>query len=40
MVVADWLGRYIIFPYEISAGTIAAIIGGAYFLYLMRRIRA
>ncbi|WP_201537768.1 Fe(3+)-hydroxamate ABC transporter permease FhuB [Psychrobacter immobilis] len=40
MVVADWLGRYIIFPYEIPAGTIAAIIGGAYFLYLMRRIRA
>lgn len=40
MVIADWLGRYIIFPYEIPAGTIAAIIGGAYFLYLMRRIRA
>lgn len=40
MVVADWLGRYVIFPYEIPAGTIAAIIGGAYFLYLMRRIRA
>lgn len=40
MVLADWLGRYIIFPYEIPAGTIAAIIGGAYFLYLMRRIRA
>ncbi len=40
MVLADWIGRYIIFPYEIPAGTIAAIIGGAYFLYLMRRIRA
>lgn len=40
MVIADWLGRYVIFPYEIPAGTIAAIIGGAYFLYLMRRIRA
>ena len=40
MVLADWLGRYIIFPYEIPAGTIAAIIGGAYFLYLMRRIKA
>ena len=40
MVFADWLGRYIIFPYEIPAGTIAAIIGGAYFLYLMRRIKA
>ena len=40
MVLADWVGRYLIFPYEIPAGTIAAIIGGAYFLYLMRRIRA
>lgn len=39
MVLADWLGRYIIFPYEIPAGTIAAIIGGTYFLYLMRRIK-
>lgn len=39
MIVADWLGRYIIFPYEIPAGVIAALIGGAYFLYLMRRIR-
>lgn len=38
MVVADWIGRYLIFPYEIPAGTIAAIIGGMYFLYLMRRI--
>lgn len=40
MIIADWIGRYIIFPYEIPAGTIAAVIGGAYFLYLMRRIRA
>ncbi len=40
MVIADWIGRYLIFPYEIPAGTIAAIIGGAYFLYLMRRIKA
>jgi ABC-type Fe3+-siderophore transport system permease subunit len=40
MVIADWIGRYFIFPYEIPAGTIAAIIGGVYFLYLMRRIRA
>ena len=40
MVIADWVGRYLIFPYEIPAGPIAAIIGGAYFLYLMLRIRA
>lgn len=40
MIVADWIGRYIIFPYEIPAGTIAAVIGGTYFLYLMRRVQA
>ena len=37
MVMADWLGRYVIFPYEIPAGTIAAIIGGVYFMWLMRK---
>lgn len=40
MIVADWLGRYVIFPYEIPAGTIASIIGGAYFLLLMRKLKA
>ncbi len=40
MIVADWLGRYVIFPYEIPAGTIASIIGGLYFLILMRRLKA
>lgn len=38
MVIADWLGRYLIFPYELPAGTVAAIIGGAYFLWLIRRV--
>ena len=40
MIIADWLGRYVIFPYEIPAGTIASIIGGAYFLFLMRKLKA
>ena len=39
MIMADWLGRYIIFPYEIPAGTLAAIIGGGYFIYFMRKMR-
>lgn len=39
MVVADWLGRYAIFPYEIPAGTLAALVGGAYFVYLLARSR-
>lgn len=38
MVLADWIGRYVIFPYELPAGTIAAIIGGAYFLWLIRKV--
>ena len=38
MVIADWLGRYVMFPYELPAGTIAALIGGAYFLWLIRKV--
>lgn len=38
MLVADWVGRYAMFPYEIPAGTICAMIGGGYFMYLMRKI--
>ncbi|WP_201616592.1 Fe(3+)-hydroxamate ABC transporter permease FhuB [Psychrobacter immobilis] len=38
MVIADWIGRYVIFPYELPAGTIAAIIGGGYFLWLIRKV--
>lgn len=38
MVLADWVGRYVIFPYELPAGTVAAIIGGAYFLWLIRKV--
>lgn len=40
MIVSDWLGRYVIFPYEIPAGTVAAIIGGLYFIVLIRRVRS
>lgn len=40
MVVADWISRYVIFPYELPAGTVAALIGGGYFLWLIRRIPA
>jgi len=40
MVIADWIGRYVIFPYELPAGTIAAVIGGGYFLWLIRKVPA
>ena len=35
MLVADWLGRYLIFPYEIGAGVIASLLGGGFFLLLL-----
>lgn len=37
MVTADWLGRNLIFPYEIPAGLLAAFIGAPY---LMKAIAA
>lgn len=39
MLIADWVGRYAIFPYEIPAGLLASLIGGAYFLVMMRKFR-
>lgn len=39
MLVADWVGRYAMFPYEIPAGTIASLVGGGYFAYLMYKMR-
>ena len=38
MVLADWLGRQIMFPYELPAGLLATLIGGGYFLWLIRRM--
>ncbi|KOO13946.1 iron-hydroxamate transporter permease [Vibrio xuii] len=37
MVVADWIGRTLWFPWQFPAGLLASLIGGGYFLYLMRR---
>lgn len=38
MVLADWVGRQIIFPYEMPAGLVASLIGGAYFMWGLRRL--
>lgn len=38
MVLADWVGRQVIFPYEMPAGLVASLIGGAYFLWGLRRM--
>ncbi len=37
MVGADWVGRTLWFPWQFPAGLLASLIGGGYFLYLMRR---
>lgn len=38
MMMADWLGRQVMFPYEVPAGMMATLIGGAYFMMLMRKL--
>lgn len=39
LLIADWLGRYLNFPYEIGAGIIASLLGGGYFLLLLWQAR-
>nr|WP_283240780.1 iron chelate uptake ABC transporter family permease subunit [Campylobacter sp. RM9328] len=39
MLFADFIGRNLITPYEISSGLIATIIGSFYFVIVMRKIR-
>ncbi|GAA3582431.1 Fe(3+)-hydroxamate ABC transporter permease FhuB [Gibbsiella greigii] len=37
MVVADWCGRMMMFPYQLPTGLLATFIGAPYFVYLLRR---
>jgi ABC-type Fe3+-siderophore transport system permease subunit len=37
MVVADWLGRVVIFPQQMPAGVLAALIGAPWLMWLLRR---
>jgi iron complex transport system permease protein len=37
MVTADWLGRNLLFPYQIPAGLLATLVGGPYFMWQMGR---
>lgn len=39
MVVADWIGRNLAWPWPMAPGLIAAMIGGPSFLWLIRRGR-
>ncbi|OHV12782.1 Fe(3+)-hydroxamate ABC transporter permease FhuB [Kushneria phosphatilytica] len=38
MVLADWLGRIVAFPDQIPAGLVASLIGGAWFMWGLRRL--
>ncbi|MDX8468232.1 Fe(3+)-hydroxamate ABC transporter permease FhuB [Mesorhizobium sp. VK23B] len=37
MVLADWIGRSLIFPRQIPAGLVATLIGGPVLMWLLRR---
>ena len=39
MITADWLGRTVLFPSEIPAGLLAALLGGPVLLFALARIR-
>ena len=40
MIGSDWLGRTMLFPTQLPAGTVASILGGSYFMFLLLRRRA
>lgn len=37
LMLADWLSRVVIFPYQIPVGLLASLIGGPYLLWLLAR---
>ncbi|WP_162939823.1 Fe(3+)-hydroxamate ABC transporter permease FhuB [Neorhizobium sp. NCHU2750] len=37
LMVADWLGRNLVYPWQIPAGLVAAVIGAPIFLWLMQK---
>lgn len=39
LVLADWLGRNILYPSQVAAGTLAAALGGGYFVILLLRAK-
>lgn len=38
MVSADWIGQQILFPQEIPVGLVSTLLGGAYFMWCLRRL--
>jgi ABC-type Fe3+-siderophore transport system permease subunit len=39
MVLADWLGRNLIFPLQVPVGLVASVVCGLYFVLLLIRAR-
>lgn len=39
MIGSDWLGRTALFPMQLPAGSVASVLGGGYFMYLLLRRR-
>ncbi|CDZ42170.1 Iron-hydroxamate transporter, permease subunit [Neorhizobium galegae bv. officinalis] len=39
MVIADWLGRSIIFPWQVPVGLLVALVGGPFFLWQIAKSR-
>ncbi|MFM5527572.1 Fe(3+)-hydroxamate ABC transporter permease FhuB [Aeromonas veronii] len=38
MVSADWVGQQILFPQEVPIGLVSTLLGGAYFMWCLRRL--
>lgn len=38
MVSADWIGQQILFPQEVPVGLVSTLLGGAYFMWCLRRL--
>jgi len=39
MLCSDWLGQQLIYPSQMAAGTVVALLGGTYFILLLLRGR-
>lgn len=38
MVSADWIGQQVLFPQEVPVGLVSTLLGGAYFMWCLRRL--
>lgn len=38
MVSADWIGQQILFPQDVPVGLVSTLLGGAYFMWCLRRL--